>query len=95
MSYTRDHKQASNELYADEPGGRWHVMTEKYGGGPAFRWKNAGYLQAPTKSRLNKQEYDLAVTDLLPQFLQSIMGLKIAVQYKPSSNVICYAASLR
>ena len=56
MAWTEKHRQAAQALYADEGG--WHVMTRKHGGGPAWRWKQAGCVTDPGK-RLQAQRYNL------------------------------------
>ena len=76
--YSEKHKRASRALYGEEG---WHVMSRKHGGGPAWRWKQAGYVTAP-KSWLNHQAFDLTVRDYLPQFLSSMQDLKLKVRYK-------------
>ena len=37
-------------IYADEPEGRWHPLTEIHGGGPSWRWVQAGFLKSQTPS---------------------------------------------
>ena len=66
--YTDAHKKAAEELYGKEG---WHVMCKKHGGGLSWRQYPAGCVSRPG-ARLKYQEYNLAVSDYLPQFLSSI-----------------------
>ena len=82
--HTAEMKAAADALYANEGG--WHVMTRKHGGGPAWRWKQAGCLHTPKPNWLNNQSCDLAKVDYLPQFLSSI--LESALANVPSSGYV-------
>ena len=48
---------------------RWHVMTEKHGDGLSFRSANVRYLESPSMSWLENQNYNLREPDLLLHFL--------------------------
>ena len=76
--YSEKHKRASRALYGEEG---WHVMSRKHGGGPAGRWKQARNVTEP-KGWLKHQAFDLGARDYLPQFLSSLLDLKLKVRYK-------------
>ena len=76
--YTEKHKRASRELYGEEG---WHVMSRKHGGGPAWRWKQAGNVTEP-KSWLKNQAFNLGAKDYLRKFLSSLLDKKLKVRYK-------------
>ena len=77
--YTEQHKLASRALYGEEG---WRVLSRKHGGGPAWRWKQAGNVTARGQKWLQNQRYDLSVRDYLPQFLSSLLDCKLKVRYK-------------
>ena len=79
MAYTPAMREAAKAFYADEGG--WHVMTRKHGGGPSWRWYDAGNTTKPG-TWLKNQKYDLQADDYLPQYLQSLCGRKLNVRYK-------------